>query len=129
MDKQCIFFNKGKCKKGNECGYNHDEKIKKQWLEKRKANGGRSQSTPPAAPAAADAADRVTQLEARNKELQSRLSKPKYCQAYITTGCFDPNCDIMHVEKEEVEKHRKAQKALAAQRAKAKKQARAQSVG
>ena len=97
-------------------------------MEKRKANGGRSQSTPPAAPATADA-DKVAQLEARNKELQSRLSKPKYCQAYITTGCFDPACDIMHVEKEEVDKYRKAQKALAAQRAKAKKQARAQSVG
>ena len=129
MDKQCIFFNKGKCKKGNERGYNHDEKERKKWLDKRKANaGGMSQRSPPAAPAAADG-DKIAQLVARNKELQSRLSKPKFCQAYITTGCFDPACSIMHVEKEEVDKHRKAQKALAAQRAKAKKEARAQSVG
>ena len=51
VDKQCIFFNRGKCKKGNECGWNHNENEKKKWIENRKANQGRSQSTPPAAPA------------------------------------------------------------------------------
>ena len=69
------------------------------------------------------------QLEARDKELQQRLSKPKYCQAYITTGCFDPNCNIQHVEKAEVDKHMAGQKALAAAKQKAKKKARTQSVG
>ena len=129
VDKQCIFFNKGKCKKGNECGYNHNENEKKKWIESRKANQGRSQSTPPAAPATGgDDKAKLAALEARNKDLLSRLSKPKYCQAYITTGCFDPACNILHVEKAEVDKYKASQKALAAARQKAKKQARSQSV-
>ena len=59
----------------------------------------------------------------------NRLSKPEWCQAYINAGCFDPNCGLMHVEKAEVDKRRTARKALSAARAKAKKQARAQSAG
>ena len=65
-------------------------------------------------------------MEEDKKELQQTASKPKYCCAYIGNGCFDDQCGFMHVEKEQVDKMKKAGKAMAAAKRKAK---RSQSAG
>jgi len=71
----------------------------------------------------------IKKLQEEKKQLQKRVSAPAYCTDYITKGCFNPNCGLLHAEKDEVEKFQKNKKALAAAKKKAAKAARSQSAG
>ena len=99
-------------------------------MDKEKAEK-RAQTGPPAAPGQAagsnqDVNAKIAALEAEKKALRDQNSRPHYCVDFITKGCFNDNCGMMHVEKEQVDKAKKHRKAMAAEKKKAK---RAQSAG
>ena len=121
----CKFFITGTCKKGDACDYTHDKGKRKAYLDKKKTE--RANSAPGERTAASsnkDLAEKIKKLEAEKKELARRTSAPAFCKAYITNGCFDPDCALLHVEQEQIDRSKAAKKALAAAKAKAKKAAK-----
>ena len=135
-EQLCRFFLNGTCKKGKDCDWKHDHKAKKA-AQRSQSAGPTAAPSPPSQGGGnnklgsnKDLQAKIKALEAERKALQDKVSRPKWCANFIGNGCMKEDCPYMHVEKDQVDKHKAAAKALAAKEKKAQKeQRRSQSAG